>query len=148
MLSKNQVCVEVCPLSNVMTGATHIAKGHSLQEFLNFEVPFVVCSDNPGIQETSLIDDYDYCNKEIIIPNFPKRCMNIKNNLLLLKETMKIHFLSNNPNKIKEINDILGDRVEVVSANIKIEEIQSKNTQDLVRDKLLKAFKQIGRPYL
>lgn len=59
---------------------------------------------------------------------------------------MRLHFLSNNPNKIKEINDILGDSVEVVSANIKIEEIQSKNTQDLVRDKLLKAFKQIGRP--
>ncbi|MDU7391132.1 non-canonical purine NTP pyrophosphatase [Atlantibacter hermannii] len=59
---------------------------------------------------------------------------------------MRLHFLSNNPNKIKEINDILGDKVKVLSANIKIEEIQSKNTLGLVRDKLLKAFKQIGRP--
>ncbi|AJR01975.1 non-canonical purine NTP pyrophosphatase [Hafnia paralvei] len=59
---------------------------------------------------------------------------------------MKLHFLSNNPNKIREINNILGDSVEVVSANIKIEEIQSKKTDDLVRDKLLKAFRRIGRP--
>ncbi|ELY4529298.1 non-canonical purine NTP pyrophosphatase [Cronobacter sakazakii] len=29
---------------------------------------------------------------------------------------------------------------------MKIEEIQSKNTRSLVRDKLLKAFEQIGRP--
>jgi len=59
---------------------------------------------------------------------------------------MKIHFLSNNKNKINEINEILGDSVNVESANIKIEEIQSKNTLSLVRDKLLKAFEQIGRP--
>lgn len=59
---------------------------------------------------------------------------------------MKIHFLSNNEHKIKEINDILGDSIRVMSANIKIDEIQSKDTTVLVRDKLLKAFEKIGRP--
>ncbi|MRS19850.1 non-canonical purine NTP pyrophosphatase [Enterobacteriaceae bacterium RIT692] len=59
---------------------------------------------------------------------------------------MRLHFLSNNQNKINEIKEILDDSIDVVSANIKIEEIQSKNTLNLVRDKLLKAFEQIGRP--
>lgn len=85
MLSKNQVCVEVCPLSNVMTGATNIAKGHSLHEFLNFEIPFVVCSDNPGIQETSLIDDYDYCNNEIITPNFSEKMYEFQKQYTFIK---------------------------------------------------------------
>ncbi|AJR01976.1 adenosine deaminase [Hafnia paralvei] len=73
MLSKHKVCVEVCPLSNIMTGATNLAKGHSLKEFLNYEVPFVICSDNPGIQETCLTDDYIYCSKEVLIPHFSKK---------------------------------------------------------------------------
>ncbi|MRS19849.1 adenosine deaminase [Enterobacteriaceae bacterium RIT692] len=73
MLSKNNVCVEVCPLSNIMTGANTIAKGHSLKEFLNFEVPFVVCSDNPGIQETSLTHDYIHCSREVSISDFSKK---------------------------------------------------------------------------
>lgn len=85
MLSKNQVCVEVCPLSNVMTGATNLAKGHSLQEFLNFDVPFVVCSDNPGIQETSLSDDYAYCNKEVSIPDFSKKMYEFQKKFTFIK---------------------------------------------------------------
>lgn len=36
MLSKHKICVEVCPLSNRMTGATKLANGHSFKEFLNF----------------------------------------------------------------------------------------------------------------
>ncbi|ELY4527487.1 adenosine deaminase [Cronobacter sakazakii] len=85
MLSKHSICVEVCPLSNVMTGATTLANGHSLKEFYNFEVPFVVCSDNPGIQETSLTDDYIYCNKEVKIPEFPKKMYEYQKQFTFIK---------------------------------------------------------------
>lgn len=85
MLSTHSICVEVCPLSNVMTGATNLANGHSLKEFYDFEVPFVVCSDNPGIQETSLTDDYIYCNKEVEIPDFTKKMYEYQKKFTFIK---------------------------------------------------------------
>ncbi|MDU7391133.1 adenosine deaminase [Atlantibacter hermannii] len=85
MLSKNKVCVEVCPLSNMMTGATRLANGHSLKEFLKFEVPFVICSDNPGIQETSLNEDYIYCNKEVDMPDFLRQMYEYQKQFTFIK---------------------------------------------------------------
>lgn len=85
ILSKNKVCVEVCPLSNMMTGATRLAKGHSLKEFLNFEVPFVICSDNPGIQETSLNEDYIYCSKEVDISDLSRQMYEYQKQFTFIK---------------------------------------------------------------
>jgi XTP/dITP diphosphohydrolase len=59
---------------------------------------------------------------------------------------MNIHFISNNKHKIKEINDILGENINVVGTPIKIDEIQCEDPNKLVRDKILKAFSVIGRP--
>lgn len=60
---------------------------------------------------------------------------------------MDIRFLSSNVNKIREVEAILGPvGVNIVAAPIKIEEIQTEDVQRLVRDKVLKAFEQIGRP--
>jgi XTP/dITP diphosphohydrolase len=60
---------------------------------------------------------------------------------------MEIRFVSSNPYKIREVEAILGPvGVRIVPAPIKIEEIQTEDVQRLVRDKVLKAFEQIGRP--
>lgn len=58
LLREKDICIEVCPISNKLTGAI---KENETSPFLNFiqnEVPFIICSDNPGIHKASLTDDY------------------------------------------------------------------------------------------
>jgi XTP/dITP diphosphohydrolase len=58
---------------------------------------------------------------------------------------MRIRFLSSNPLKIAEVEAILAPvGVAVVSVQRKIEELQTADVQTLVRDKCIKAFKQVG----
>lgn len=60
---------------------------------------------------------------------------------------MEIRFVSSNRFKILEVQAILGSAgVSVVPSSIKIEEIQTEDVRSLVRDELLKAFRQFGRP--
>ncbi|MDZ7280307.1 non-canonical purine NTP pyrophosphatase [Pantoea eucrina] len=60
---------------------------------------------------------------------------------------MKIRFLSANELKLAEVRTILEPvGVEVVPIARRIEEIQTENELELVRDKLTKAFSIIGRP--
>jgi XTP/dITP diphosphohydrolase len=59
---------------------------------------------------------------------------------------MEIRFVTKNPYKAKEVEAILGDiGVSIVDVHLKIHEIQTENIQDIVRDKVLKAFDKIGR---
>jgi len=58
---------------------------------------------------------------------------------------VKIRFVTNNMKKLEEVQTLL-DNVEVVPAKLKIEEIQTADVDKLVKDKLLKAFKRVGRP--
>jgi XTP/dITP diphosphohydrolase len=60
---------------------------------------------------------------------------------------LKIRFISGNKFKIEEARTILSNSsVEVIPLKIKIEELQTEDTNRLVKDKALKAFKKIGRP--
>lgn len=55
--------------------------------------------------------------------------------------------MSGNEHKIREVRRILEPvGVDVVSLSRKIEELQTQDVNALVRDKLIKAFRQIGRP--
>lgn len=58
---------------------------------------------------------------------------------------MKIRFVTNNIKKLEEVQALL-DNIEVVPATLKIEEIQTEDVEKLVKDKLLKAFRLVGRP--
>ncbi len=58
LLSFKKICIEVCPISNRLTGAVHQNEAHPLQQFRQFGVPFVVCSDNPAIHRRGLVDDH------------------------------------------------------------------------------------------
>ena len=64
-----------------------------------------------------------------------------------LQQHIEIRFVSNNEFKIAEARTILGVRsISVLESRIKIEELQTTDTPRLVRDKLLKAYREIGRP--
>ncbi|OSZ78908.1 non-canonical purine NTP pyrophosphatase [Chitinophagaceae bacterium IBVUCB1] len=60
---------------------------------------------------------------------------------------MDIRFLSSNKFKIEETKKILSKSgINIIPLSIKIEEIQSIDTNSLLRDKLIKAFKIVGKP--
>jgi adenosine deaminase len=58
LLKKKNICVEVCPISNHLTGAIRGKKKHPILDFIENEVPFVICSDNPQLHDASLSKDY------------------------------------------------------------------------------------------
>lgn len=58
LLAKQDICVEVCPISSRLTGAVLPDAAHPLREFQRHGVPFVICSDNPAIHQRGLSDDY------------------------------------------------------------------------------------------
>lgn len=57
LLSAKGICIEVCPISNRLTGAVPVNEAHPLQQFRRYGVPFVICSDNPAIHQHGLADD-------------------------------------------------------------------------------------------
>lgn len=59
LLASKDICVEVCPISNRLTGALHLDDVHPLVEFQGRGTPFVVCSDNPGIHDRGLAEDQE-----------------------------------------------------------------------------------------
>lgn len=60
---------------------------------------------------------------------------------------MKIRFLSKNKHKIEEATAILrGVGVEVIPVHFAIDELQSEDTEKIVRDKVLRAFHKLGHP--
>lgn len=58
LLATQDICVEVCPISNRLTGAVPADEAHPLLEFRRHQVPFVICSDNPAIHQRGLADDH------------------------------------------------------------------------------------------
>jgi len=60
---------------------------------------------------------------------------------------LKIRFVSGNAHKIADVQRILASAgVDVVPVSMKIEELQTEDLESLVRDKLTKAFRAVGRP--
>ena len=60
---------------------------------------------------------------------------------------MRLRFLSSNGQKVAEVKAILGPAgIEVVPVELKLDEIQTQDVEQLVRDKCIRAFRLIGRP--
>lgn len=61
---------------------------------------------------------------------------------------MKLLFLSSNPYKINEIGSLLKlFAVDLEAVSTKIHEIQSEDMKEIVFDKAIKGFREIGRPF-
>ena len=58
LLREKDICIEACPISNLLTGAIKDSSQHSFINFMKHNVPFVICSDNPGIHQSSINKDY------------------------------------------------------------------------------------------
>lgn len=62
---------------------------------------------------------------------------------------MEIYFLSSNIYKIKEVKDILeNDSLNIIPYMLPIKEIQSRDIEEIVIDKVIKAFEMLRRPAL
>ena len=64
LLGTRDICLEVCPVSNRLTGAVKPGEPHPFVELLKARVPFVICSDNPNIHKRGLTEDYEEFLKE------------------------------------------------------------------------------------
>jgi adenosine deaminase len=58
VLKQRDICLEVCLRSNVLTRAVSSLKDHPIFAFIENDVPFVLCTDNPGVHAFSLSDEY------------------------------------------------------------------------------------------
>ncbi|HBQ8703571.1 TPA: adenosine deaminase [Klebsiella pneumoniae] len=58
LIRERDICIEVCPISNRLTGAVSDIDPHPVGEMINHNIPFVICSDNPAIHRSSLSEDY------------------------------------------------------------------------------------------
>lgn len=59
---------------------------------------------------------------------------------------MKLYFLTKNDFKYNEAKVLLPKSIELIKFSESIKEIQSENIDEIVNDKILKAFKKIYRP--
>lgn len=78
LLRCRDICIEVCPISNRLTNAVNVNDSHPVIDFIEREVPFVICSDNPSIHLSSLTDDYLEFYRETRSIKFLKEMYNIQ----------------------------------------------------------------------
>lgn len=58
-IQSSSVCLEVCLSSSFLTGIVKRESPHPVQTFIDLGIPFVLCSDNPQINNACLSDEYE-----------------------------------------------------------------------------------------
>jgi adenosine deaminase len=58
LLRENNVCLEVCLTSNLLTGFVKNIEDHPVRQIVDAKIPFVLASDNPAIHAKALSDEY------------------------------------------------------------------------------------------
>ena len=58
LIKEKDVCLEVCLTSNILSGSYAAIESHPISSFIEYDVPFVLCTDNPSIHNISLSDEY------------------------------------------------------------------------------------------
>lgn len=58
LLKEHDICLEVCLRSNVLTSAVSSLQNHPIFTFIARDIPFVLCTDSPGIHAFSLSQEY------------------------------------------------------------------------------------------
>ena len=65
MLKNRNICLELCPISNILTGALKVDELGNIRILRDLNIPFVICADNPCIQGSTQRDDYIIVSKII-----------------------------------------------------------------------------------
>lgn len=58
-LKERNICTEVSLVSNVRTGYIDNIENHPLKTFLEWDIPFVLCTDNPSVHNVPLSGEYN-----------------------------------------------------------------------------------------
>src|SRR5262249_28138746 len=58
LLKERDICLELCLRSNVLTSAVAALQHHPMFTFMAYDIPFVLCTDSPGIHAFSLAQEY------------------------------------------------------------------------------------------
>jgi len=61
---------------------------------------------------------------------------------------MDLFFVTGNPKKILEVSRLIDDRINLVSKDLQIEEIQSNSLERISADKAIKAFEILQKPLI
>ena len=56
-VAKRNIPIEVCPNSNYLTNSIQDEK-YSFLDFMRYDVPFIICSDNPQLHNKGISEDY------------------------------------------------------------------------------------------
>lgn len=86
LLREKDIAVEVCPISNRRTNSLKADDAYTFHQFLKYEVPFVLCSDNPAIHSLNLVEDYKIFIQETNNMDFLIKHYEIQKKYSFLKE--------------------------------------------------------------
>lgn len=67
-LKRLDVCIEVCPTSNLCIGGVPSMQDHPFIKLYHSKVNMAICTDDPGIFISSLSDEVDFITKNFSIP--------------------------------------------------------------------------------
>lgn len=62
-LARDQILIETCPTSNIITRAVGSWQEHPLPRFLDVGIPCSISTDDPGIFGVTLQDEFERCKK-------------------------------------------------------------------------------------
>ncbi len=71
-IAKSNIAVELCPISNIKTGALTAGKAYPLQKFIEAGIKFSINTDDPKMFGNSLADEYYLIDKKL---GFKKRAI-------------------------------------------------------------------------
>ena len=86
ILHEQNICLEVCPTSNLYTGALKRETLIQLQNLIRFDVPFTICSDNPCIQNSTLGEEYELLSNILGDEFIKNKQLEIQKNFSFIKE--------------------------------------------------------------
>lgn len=58
LLKQRDICLEICLRSNILTSVVLSLRKHPVYTFMKYDVPFVLCTDSPGVHNFSLSQEY------------------------------------------------------------------------------------------